>query len=98
MRHKRRIATSVKNGFLLIGLFLMITCCLGMKAESKQDKKQGSQVPAKAQQNPGEAPRVKFQELSHDFGKSAQNASLKYAFNFKNEGKGTLIIENVKAS
>jgi hypothetical protein len=64
-------------------------------AESPQ---QAPKEVTKAAPDKGAAPSIQFAELSHDFGKAAQNASLKYAFTFKNAGTGTLIIENVKAS
>jgi len=78
----------------LLLLTLLLTAALGMTGRAK------AQQPAPAQnaQKPGEASKIKFSEVSHDFGKVEQNASLKYSFVFKNEGKGTLIIENVKAS
>ena len=84
-----------KNIFLLLVLLLAAAWCMTGRAEAQQ-----AQQPAPAQkaQKPGEASKIKFAELSHDFGKVEQNASLKYSFVFKNEGKGTLIIENVKAS
>jgi hypothetical protein len=84
-----------KNILLLLVLLMAAAWCMMGQAEAQQ-----AQPPAPAQkaQKPGEAAKIKFTELSHDFGKVDQNASLKYSFVFKNEGKGTLIIENVKAS
>jgi hypothetical protein len=84
-----------KNILLLLVLLLAAAWFMAVRAEAQQ-----AQQPAPAQkvQKPGEASKIKFNELSHDFGKVEQNSSLKYSFVFKNEGKGTLIIENVKAS
>ncbi len=84
-----------KNILLLLVLLLAAAWFMAGRAEAEQ-----AQQPAPAQkaQKPGEPSKIKFTELSHDFGKVEQNASLKYSFVFKNEGKGTLIIENVKAS
>jgi len=79
---------------LLVLLLPAVWCMLG-SAEAQQAQ---PSAPAQKAQSPGEAAKIKFSELSHDFGKVDQNASLKYSFVFKNEGKGTLIIENVKAS
>ena len=42
-------------------------------------------------------PKIKFEELSHDFGTTTQNSVLKHTFKFKNEGTEKLIIEKVKA-
>jgi len=77
---------------LLLVLLLAAAWLIPGRAEAQQP------APAQKAQKPGEAAKIKFPELSHDFGKVEQNASLKYSFVFKNEGKGTLIIENVKAS
>jgi hypothetical protein len=82
-----------KNILLLLVLLLAAACFMTGRAEAQQ-----AQQPAQNAQKPGEASKIKFIELSHDFGKVEQNASLKYSFVFKNEGRGTLIIENVKAS
>lgn len=84
-----------RNILLLLVLLLAAVCFMTGRAEAQQ-----AQQPAPAQkaQKPGEASKIKFNELSHDFGKVEQNASLKYSFVFRNEGKSTLIIENVKAS
>jgi hypothetical protein len=65
---------------------------------SAEPPQQAPKETPKSAQDKGAASSIQFTELSHDFGKSAQNSSLKYAFTFKNVGKGTLIIENVKAS
>jgi hypothetical protein len=87
MRHNKNIL------FFLV--LLAAACFIVGRAEAQQTQ---PPVPAKPAPKPGEASKIKFTELSHDFGKVEQNASLKYSFVFKNEGKGTLIIENVKAS
>lgn len=44
-----------------------------------------------------EAPKIKFTETDHDFGKSMPNQDLKHSFTFQNIGKAMLIIEKVKA-
>ena len=84
-----------KNILFFLVLLLAAACFIVGRAEAQQAQ---PPVPAKPAQKSGEASKIKFVELSHDFGKVEQNASLKYSFVFKNEGKGTLIIENVKAS
>ncbi len=95
MKSKTRRIPSVKSVVVLIGLFFLIMCSLEVRAETTQ---QPGKEPAKAAQDKGPASSIQFAELSHDFGKAAQNAALKYAFTFKNTGKGKLLIENVKAS
>ena len=45
----------------------------------------------------GKTPNMKFEEISHDFGKQMSGPELKHTFNFRNEGDGTLFIEKVKA-
>lgn len=89
MRHSKII-------LLLLVLLLAAVWFMTGRAEAQQAQQQPA--PAQKAQKPGEASKIKFNELSHDFGKVEQNASLKYSFIFKNEGKGTLVIENVKAS
>jgi hypothetical protein len=83
-----------KNILLLLVLLLAAVWFMTGRAEAQQ----AQPAPAQKAQKPGEASKIKFNELSHDFGKVEQNSSMKYSFVFKNEGKGTLIIENVKAS
>jgi len=84
-----------KNIFFFLVLLLATAWFMTTRVEAQQ-----AQPPAPEQkaQKPGEAAKIKFAELSHDFGKVEQSTSLKYAFVFKNEGNGTLIIGNVKAS
>lgn len=86
---------SVKKALLPV---LFFTACYFsvMQAEAQQAPQQPNQ--AKAAQNTGDAPKIKFDEQSHDFGKVQQNTPVEYSFSFKNVGKAKLIIENVKAS
>jgi len=84
-----------KNILLLLVLLMAAAWCMMGQAEAQQPQ---PPAPAQKAQKPGEAAKIKFADLNHDFGKVEQNSSLKYSFVFKNEGKGTLIIENVKAS
>jgi hypothetical protein len=90
-----------KKNLLFLALLLTAAWCMTGRAEAQQAQPaQPAQPPAPVKQTfkPGEEPKIKFTELSHDFGKVEQNASIKYSYVFKNEGKSTLIIENVKAS
>jgi hypothetical protein len=84
-----------KNILFFLVLLLAATSFIVGRAEAQQAQ---PPAPAKPAFKPGEEPKIKFTEVSHDFGKVEQNASLKYSYVFKNEGKSTLIIENVKAS
>ena len=81
---------------LLPVLFFASLCLAFIQADAQQTQQQPE--PAKAAQKTGDAPKIKFDEQSHDFGKVQQNTPVKYSFTFKNVGKGKLIIENVKAS
>jgi hypothetical protein len=42
-------------------------------------------------------PKIQFDTLAHDFGKQRQNTELKYIFEFKNIGNGTLLIDKIQA-
>jgi hypothetical protein len=86
---------SVKKALLPV-LFFAALCLTVMQADAQQTQLQPEQ--AKAAQKTGDAPKIKFDEQAHDFGKVQQNTSVKHSFTFKNVGKGKLIIENVKAS
>ncbi|MEI6126759.1 MAG: hypothetical protein WCQ99_09440 [Pseudomonadota bacterium] len=59
----------------------------GWCAEEQKDTAKGAES----------APKIQFNELSYDFGKSSQNIELKHSFIFKNSGKGLLLIDKVKA-
>lgn len=48
--------------------------------------------------NPEEAPVMKFEKESHDFGVVTSGEKVKYSFKFKNTGKSPLIISNAEAS
>ena len=43
------------------------------------------------------SPKIQFDELTYDFGKSFENKTLEHIFSFKNIGTGTLQIIRVKA-
>lgn len=87
-----------KKNLLLLALLLTVAWCITGRAEAQQAQPAQPPAPAKQTFKPGEEPKIKFAELNHDFGKVEQNASLRYSYVFKNEGKSKLIIENVKAS
>lgn len=82
--------------FIKIFILLIFTCCVSGTEGFSADKQKDKEKP-EATEKPENAPEIKFDELSHDFGKSFQNSSLKHTFKFKNVGKGVLNIEKVKA-
>jgi hypothetical protein len=48
--------------------------------------------------NTANLPVMKFENISHDFGKVTQGAKVTYDFKFTNTGKSPLIITNARAS
>ncbi|MCU0847424.1 MAG: DUF1573 domain-containing protein [Spirochaetes bacterium] len=42
-------------------------------------------------------PKIKFDSVTHDFGKQRPNVEKKYVFTFLNNGDGTLRIKDIKA-
>ncbi len=81
-----------KQNKLLLSVFALIlslTWAGSLCADNQKDQKISST------KNSG--PKIKFEELSHDFGTTTQNSVLKHTFKFKNEGTEKLIIEKVKA-
>jgi hypothetical protein len=87
-----------KKVILLLVLMLAVAWFITGRTEAQQAQPAQTPAPVKQTFKAGEEPKIKFADLNHDFGKVDQNASIKYSFVFKNEGKSTLIIENVKAS
>lgn len=43
-------------------------------------------------------PRISFTETQHDFGVVKEGSTYNYTFKFKNNGKGTLVISDIKTS
>ncbi len=41
-------------------------------------------------------PKIKFENLSHNFGKQTRNQELKHVFKFTNAGEGMLIIDKIQ--
>ncbi len=46
----------------------------------------------------GSLPKIKFDDIEHDFGRIIEGETVSYAFNFKNTGKSDLIIAEVSTS
>ncbi|RYF96326.1 MAG: DUF1573 domain-containing protein, partial [Chitinophagaceae bacterium] len=60
---------------------------------------QGTSVPAKpVATQPAPVEILGLKETTHDFGKIPQSRPVTYNFEFKNNGKEPLILENVQAS
>jgi hypothetical protein len=57
-----------------------------------------SATAATVQLKPGEAPQIKFDQTTHDFGRVAMGQVVEHAFTFTNTGTGPLEILNVKPS
>lgn len=57
-------------------------------------------APVQPQEGPAlashQAPKLEFETMTHDFGKSIQGQNLKCVFKFKNTGTGVLDIVRVK--
>ncbi|MFQ5956751.1 MAG: DUF1573 domain-containing protein [Candidatus Brocadiales bacterium] len=69
-------------------LFLCLVACISLWVG------EGSLRSAEA----GEAPRIVFEEDSHNFGNVYKGEKVGHRFMFRNDGAGDLTIENVKAS
>ena len=82
--------------FIKIFILLVFTCCVSATEGLSADQQKEKEKPKATKKQEG-APKIKFDEMSHDFGKSFQNSSLKHTFTFKNVGKSVLNIEKVKA-
>ena len=80
-------------GKALFALLLIYFVC-SFTVWAGEEKVKGKVKDAEKQ---GNFAKVKFEELSHDFGVTPQDSTLKYTFKFKNIGKEVLIIEKVKA-
>lgn len=75
---------------LVLGVVLASMLMAGCKSKNSS----GSATVA----NAGEAPMMKFESESHDFGKIANGQKVTYDFKFKNEGKSPLIITDAVAT
>jgi len=77
-----------------LALSVFLGACNNKKAASGAD----SVSSTAATENPENAPVIKFEKNSYDFGKIAQGEKVNYDFKFKNTGKSPLIISNATAS
>jgi uncharacterized protein DUF1573 len=66
--------------------------------ETKKEAAPTAQTPPATPVNPGEAPLIVFEQMDYDFGTVFAGEKVERHYNFKNDGKGTLTISNVKGS
>lgn len=80
-------------GMIILPFFIcIVSAAQGLCVELPQDTDNTT-----ASDRLANTPKIKFDKLSHDFGKAVQSATLKHTFAFKNIGNGVLLIEKVKA-
>ena len=84
--------------FISIGLFL-VSCNdnkgKGIGAESVSNPISATGI---NQQKADNMPEIKFESVTHDFGKVIQGERLSYSFKFKNTGNSNLIIAYVEST
>jgi len=78
--------------FLLV---LALALFAGLKEGLSVEQKIGTET-AEETKRLDASPKIKFDELTYDFGKAFQLATLKHTFTFRNVGTGTLHIKKVK--
>jgi hypothetical protein len=94
---------NMKNYFLAAALILSIAAC---KSDKKPSNVPENAINPEVLKNPasasGEAdanlPSFEFKEETHDFGKIVQGEKVSYDFQFKNSGKGDLVISGANGS
>ena len=88
----------MKKKLLAISILFVMTLLAGSMAfgqDSSTQAKPETQVKAKSDEG---MPRLVFTTRTHDFGDVKPNQINSYMFTFKNEGTGTLQIQNVRSS
>jgi len=75
--------------------FVFASCNSGKKTASGADSITGDSA---AKVAPEDAPIIKFEKTSYDFGKITEGEKVSYDFKFTNAGKSPLIISNATAS
>ena len=79
---------------LITTLVLLVLFC-GVSRTEEPDLEHQKEL--KATENLEVSPKIQFDELSHDFGKTFQNSTVKHTFILKNVGTDTLHIRKVKS-
>ena len=83
---------------LFLRLLLIVALTMGLCLSEVISAEQPPEInPKETSKAPETAPKIKFDELTHDFGKVPQQATLEHTFVFKNVGAGILHIKDVKA-
>lgn len=82
--------------FLRFLMIVALTMGFGL-AEAISAEQPPDINPKETAKTPETAPKIKFDELTHDFGKVSQQTTLEHTFVFKNAGAGILHIKDVKA-
>ena len=89
-----------------VKIFFIIFCFVSCKERSKSDIPENSINPSVIE-NPATAsdgnvknnvPVLKFESDKHDFGKIIEGEKVSFAFNFKNVGRGDLVIRAAQGS
>ena len=78
---------------LLISAFV---CGAGLRCGLAADDRIGTEKPFEPVREEG-IPKIRFDELGHEFGITNQGQTLEHVFTFKNIGTGLLHIEKLKA-
>jgi len=87
----------MKKLFLsVIAAGMLLSACNQSTTSSKTTDSSGTTTAANASATNG--PVMKFEFMTHDFGKITQGDKVNYKFNFTNTGKSPLIITNAVAS
>ncbi|PWK77906.1 uncharacterized protein DUF1573 [Mucilaginibacter oryzae] len=87
----------MKKLFLsLVAAGMLLAACNGTGSGSKADSSATAQADSSAKA--ANAPVVKFEKESHDFGKITEGDTTHYDFKFTNTGKSPLIITNARAT
>jgi hypothetical protein len=84
MKHRWKIVLPVM-------IFIFVAGDLSIAQNQKTQQKNAS-----GEEKAGSS-KIRFLELSHDFGKQLQGSKLEHTFSFRNAGQSVLIIEKVKA-
>ena len=88
--------------FILLLLNSILTLPACNRSGSKEEKFSTDLVKnpntASGENNPGQLPVMKFEEIEHDFGKLIDGETVSFDFQFTNSGKSDLVIVDVSTS
>jgi hypothetical protein len=84
----------IKKLFLgIMAVSILMTACNSNQANGNLSADNGSTTAAAA-----DAPAMKFEKETHDFGKIVEGEKVSYEFKFTNTGKSPLIVKDALAS